>query len=175
MTQPTQRHFRWKRTLLAVAVLWIVIPVFVVRAFRDKDPVLIARVKAFNRRWFNPWILRHAGHGWWYAARLEHRGRTSGALYATPIVAEPVREGFLIPLPYGRDVDWARNLLHAGEGVLQAHDVRYRVGNPRIVPLADVEAELPWLMPIGARLCGIADFIRVDVLPSLTAEVPPPA
>jgi deazaflavin-dependent oxidoreductase (nitroreductase family) len=175
MDSPRRQTIRGKPILVAVAVLWIVIPVFVVRAFRDKDPVLIARVKTFNRRWFNPWMLRHAGNGWWYAARLEHRGRTSGALYATPIVAEPVREGFLIPLPYGRDIDWARNLLHAGEGVLQAHDVRYRVGNPRIVPLADVETELPRLMPIAARLYGIADFLRVDVLPSLTAEVPPPA
>jgi deazaflavin-dependent oxidoreductase (nitroreductase family) len=175
MDSPRRQTIRGKPILVAVAVLWIVIPVFVVRAFRDKDPVLIARVKAFNRRWFNPWMIRHAGHGWWYAARLEHCGRTSGALYATPIVAEPVREGFLIPLPYGRDVDWARNLLHAGEGVLQAHDVRYRVGNPRIVPLPDVEAELPRLVPIAARLYGIADFLRVDVLPSLTAEVPPPA
>jgi hypothetical protein len=175
MNDPRTRSTRWKAALLAVLAAWIVLRIVVIRAFREKNPAVIGRVKAFNRRWFNPWMLRYAGHGRWYAARLEHRGRTTGALHATPVVAEPVREGFLIPLPYGRDVDWVHNLFHEGNGVLQYHDVRYHIGNPRIVPFSAVQAELPWLMRTVARLYGIDNFSRVDVLPSLTAEVSLPA
>lgn len=174
MSQPTSRPSLWKIIVLAIAAVWILLRVGVIRAFREQNPAVINRVKTLNRRWFNPWMLRYAGHGWSYAARLEHRGRKSGALHATPLWVEPVAGGFLIPMPYGRNVDWARNLLHADAGVLQDHDVRYPVGNPRIVPTNTVEPELPRLIRLVAHLYGIRDFVRVDVLPSLTAEVPPP-
>jgi hypothetical protein len=93
----------------------------------------------------------------------------------TPLLAEPVHEGFIMALPYGKDADWARNLLHAGEGVLQHHGVRYRVGNPRFVSAGDAPPETPLHLRGIAAALGLPAYLRVDVLPSLTAEVPPPA
>jgi hypothetical protein len=58
-------------------------------------------------------------------------------------VAKPVTGGYAVPLPYGRDVDWLRNLEAAGRARLQVDGQRYRVANPRIVPLAEIEAQLP--------------------------------
>jgi deazaflavin-dependent oxidoreductase (nitroreductase family) len=144
--------------LLRAVGLWV---------FRTRNPAVIGRVKQFNRRWLNPWMLRHAGGRHWYAGRLEHRGRSTGSQYATPLWVDPVSEGFVMPLPYGRDVDWARNLLAAGEAVLQDHGVRYRVGNPRIVPSHDVLPELSGFTRRMLRLYGIDDIIRVDVLPNI--------
>jgi deazaflavin-dependent oxidoreductase (nitroreductase family) len=43
-----------------------------------------------------------------------HRGRTAGLLYRTPVTAFPYRDGFLIALTYGRDVDWVKNVIAEG-------------------------------------------------------------
>ena len=141
-------------------------------AFRTQNPVVIKRIKRFNHRWLNPWMLQLAGGPHWYAGRLEHRGRRTGRPYATPLWVDPVPGGFAMPLPYGRDVDWARNLLAAGEGVLQDHGVRYHVGNPRIVAAADLLPELPLVAHRIVATYGIRDFMRVDVLPGAVPAIP---
>ena len=83
--------------------------------------------------------------------------------------------GFIVTLPYGRDADWATNLLAAGDGVLQFQGVRYRIGQPRIMPAAALLVEMPLAMQLATRLLGTRDAMRVDVEPGLTAEIPPPA
>lgn len=133
--------------------------------FRTRNPAVMSQIKLFNHRWLNPVMLHFAGGPHWYAGRLEHRGRLTGRPYATPLVANPVPGGFALPLPYGRDVDWARNLLAAGEGVLQDHGVRTRVGNPRIVPAVELLPELPLVTHRVIATYGIRDFMRVDALP----------
>jgi hypothetical protein len=45
-----------------------------------------------------------------------HRGRKSGNLHRTPILAFPIIEGFDFALTYGRNVDWVKNLLAGGSG-----------------------------------------------------------
>nr|WP_324679268.1 hypothetical protein [Mycobacterium sp. 663a-19] len=67
---------------------------------------LLNAVRASNRHLLNPLMLRLAGHTHWYAAAIRHTGRRSGKQYATPVVAERVPDGFVIPLPYGTRVDW---------------------------------------------------------------------
>lgn len=141
--------------LLRLSALW---------AFRTQNPAVIRRIKQFNRRWLNPWMLHLAGRPHWYAGRLEHRGRQTGRPYATPLWVDPVPGGFAMPLPYGRDVDWARNLLAAGEGVLQDYGVRYRVGNPRIVAAQVLLPELPLFTQRIIATYGIREFVRVDAL-----------
>ena len=46
-------------------------------------------------------------------AVVHHVGRTSGRPYRTPVVAFSSALGFVIPMTYGRDVDWARNTVSA--------------------------------------------------------------
>lgn len=147
--------------------VWLLLRLGALLAVRSHQPAVIGPVKQFNRRWLNPWMLRRAGGRHWYAGQLEHRGRRTGRHYATPLWVDPVYEGLVMPMPYGRDVDWARNLLAAGEGVLQDHGVRYRVGNPRIVPSANLLPELPGLTRRMAAMYGIKHFMRVDVLPNI--------
>jgi deazaflavin-dependent oxidoreductase (nitroreductase family) len=128
-----------------------------------------------NRRWFNPLVLRFAGHEPWPVARLEHRGRTTGLFRATPVLAWPVAGGFVVAMPYGTDVDWARNLLHAGEGVLQYQGVRYRVGNPRIVPAREIGGDVPGAIASLVAASGMHHVARLEVLPGLTPEISLPA
>jgi hypothetical protein len=144
-------------------------------AIRGLAPEPMARIARVNRRWINPLILALIAGQRFGVARLEHRGRSSGALHATPILPAPVREGFVVALPYGRDVDWAQNLLRSGEGVLQHQGVRYRVGEPHIVPAVEALVELPAPIRALAGVFGPRDVLRVTILPNLTAETPPPA
>lgn len=172
--RPGRRSWR-SRAVRAVGIATISIFVCVVESLRDRPDAIPNRVRAFNRRWFNPWMLRLAGRGLWPVARFEHRGRRSGALHATPILAWPVAGGFIIPMPYGTDVDWAANLRHVGEASVKHHGVRYRVGQPRIVASRGSLPELPALIRRSLALSGVRHVMRVDILNSLTPAVNEPA
>ena len=66
-------------------------------------------VRTFNKHVLNPAMLLLAGREHWYAAALQHTGRRSGKTYTTPVVADRVVDGVIVPLPYGTGVDWLRN------------------------------------------------------------------
>lgn len=116
-------------------------------------------VRRFNKHALNP-VMRHlAGRRHFYASRLEHLGRRSGRAYTTPLVARPVPGGFALALPYGRDVDWCRNLLAAGRGVLDTDGARHEVAAPRIVGADEVVGDLT---PAWRRLLGgVPEFVVV--------------
>ena len=76
-------------------------------------------------------------------AVVHHVGRASGRQYRTPVVAFRSASGFVVPMTYCRDVDWARNLVRAGGGEVERLGRRYRLCNPRVVGLDVAGAELP--------------------------------
>lgn len=92
-----------------------------------------SRIRAFNKRVLNPLMLTVAGRRYWYAAALHHIGRRSGRAYTTPVVAEPVSGGFVIPLPYGTGVDWLRNIQATGRAGIDVHGRTYTVTDPRVI------------------------------------------
>ncbi len=133
-------------------------------------------MRAFNKRVhkrvLNPLVLGVAGrrHSADYAI-LRHVGRRSGRPYATPVVAHPVADGFLIALPYGPDVAWCGNLQAAGRGSLQWHGKRYEVGSPEVL---DASAALPLLPDRVQRALGpfhIGQFLRLRCLTTVSAEL----
>ena len=175
--QSQRRPWRpWRsKTTWAIVIAAIVVGVRGAEAQDPRKNSFRDQVRRFNRRWFNPLVLHLAGRSPWPVVRLEHRGRRSGALRATPVLAWPVAGGFLVPMPYGTDVDWAKNLRHAGGGVLQFHGVRYRVGRPRIVLARDALGDLLFPADSLVGVAGVRHVMRVDVLASLTPEVSLPA
>lgn len=54
-------------------------------------------------------------------AIVRHVGRRSGKVYETPIIVAPVKDGFVIELSYGHDVDWHKNVLAAGSCTILRH------------------------------------------------------
>ncbi len=158
-----------------LAIALVVLSGFAVRGLGRTSPAVHEGIRGFNRDWANPIVLRLADRLPLGVARLEYRGRRTGAPYATPVRVWAVTGGFVIPMPYGMDVDWAKNLGHAGVGVLQREGVRYRVGAPRIMPTAEALDALPFVSGRLLGLLGIRHVTRVDVLPSLTTEVSLPA
>ena len=123
-------------------------------------------VRVFNKRLLNPLMMRLAGRKYWYASVIEHTGRRSGKRYATPVVTHRVPDGFVIPLPYGVNVDWLRNVLAAGHATVRAHGQTYRVVQPEII---SAEATAPKLRPQRRRtydLFGVKNYLQVKSEPT---------
>src|SRR5512144_784708 len=75
-------------------------------------------MRSVNRVLTNPLMMTFAGVVPPLAI-VHHVGRKSGKHYRTPVVAFPTETGMVIPMTYGRDVDWARNLVAAGGGEIE--------------------------------------------------------
>jgi len=107
-----------------------------------------------NRRAFNS---RALARGTWPV--LRHVGRVSGRTFRTPVGAVPVEGGYVINIVYGRRTDWLRNVLAAGECVLEVDGQERACVRPRIVALADVGRVGP-----VERSLRITEGLRLDVV-----------
>lgn len=88
-------------------------------------------------------------------AVVHHVGRKSQRAYQTPVMAFRTNAGFAIAMTYGRDVDWARNLLAANGGEIEQFGRRVPVRNPRMV---ESQAAYPLLPALVRPALEAADF-----------------
>lgn len=123
-------------------------------------------VRAFNRRVLNPIMVKKAGRGNWCASTIETTGRKTGLTRWTPVMADPVVGGFIIPLPYGTEVDWLRNAMVAGAATVHRQDVAFPVD--RFEVMTGVEAAPLLSNPRRAayRLTGVDRFLRTHLADS---------
>ena len=84
-------------------------------------------------------------------AILRHMGRKSGAVYRTPIIGFAYGDEFAVPLLYGEQSDWARNLIAADGGVLERKGRQYVLQAPRVVDSTSVP-----IRGIGGRYVRLA-------------------
>jgi deazaflavin-dependent oxidoreductase (nitroreductase family) len=89
------------------------------------------------RKLDNPVWLKMAGKPKSHLAALYHIGRKTGKDYATPVWANRAGQSVFVPLPYGTEVDWCRNVLAAGGCTLDHDGLRYEAVAPVIVPAAE--------------------------------------
>jgi deazaflavin-dependent oxidoreductase (nitroreductase family) len=123
-------------------------------------------VRTFNKYILNPAMLQLAGRKHWYAAVIRHTGRHSGKNYSTPVVADRVADGFILPLPYGTHVDWLRNVLVDGAATIKVGGETFRVVEPEII---DAATAAPQLSPKRRRAFerfGIDKFVKVTLAPT---------
>jgi deazaflavin-dependent oxidoreductase (nitroreductase family) len=73
----------------------------------------------------NPLTRRLARSSFGPFAIVRHVGRRSGKRYETPIIVAPVKDGFVIELTYGPDVDWHKNVVAAGGCTMIWHGKEY--------------------------------------------------
>jgi hypothetical protein len=78
------------------------------------------------------------------------------------VVAIRSRDGFVIPMTYGRDVDWARNIVRAGGCELERLGRRTRLRKPRIVGLRTAEPRLPAVTRPLFRATNFPGFVLLD-------------
>ena len=118
-------------------------------------------------RVLNPAMRRLAGRRHPALARLEHRGRRSGHDYVTPVSARLTAGTFLVPLTFGDQSDWCRNVLNAGGCSIRWRGDDHHAVNPRVVDRQAVDR--PTLRaafnPIERamfRVLGIKKFLLLD-------------
>jgi deazaflavin-dependent oxidoreductase (nitroreductase family) len=66
-------------------------------------------------------------------AMVEYRGRKSGKLYHTPLAVHRTADGFVFPIPFGRETQWPKNVIAAGGCSVRWDGRTFRVGAPEIV------------------------------------------
>ncbi|MBF6170510.1 nitroreductase family deazaflavin-dependent oxidoreductase [Nocardia blacklockiae] len=79
-------------------------------------------------------------------AIVVHRGRRSGRVYRTPITLFSQDGTYRIALTYGREVDWLKNILAAGEFELETGGRTVTVRDP----VVRHDARVSWAPP-GVR------------------------
>ncbi len=117
---------------------------------------------------FNPLVRKMAGRSHMkMAALVLHRGRTSGRRYATPASARLHGDEFLVPLTFGSESDWSRNLRAAGGGRIRWQGREYEVADPEIWLAKDIRPLFrdTFGAPTRAafRLIGIRSVMRLKV------------
>lgn len=117
-------------------------------------------IRTFNKHFLNPLTRRVAGSRGPYAA-VHHMGRRSGKVYTTPVAADRISDGFLIPLVYGPDVDWAKNVLAAGHASIDFEGKSYAITLPRIQPFAEAAPSLRRGLQLRYRFYGVKSFLHV--------------
>ena len=120
-------------------------------------------IRTSNKYLLNPVMLRLAGRRFWYASAVEHTGRRSGKTYSTPVVADRVGRDIIIPLPYGTQVDWVRNVLTAGKATVVRKGETLSAQAPEII---DATQALPLLPRTRRRTFDrvhIGHFLRMRV------------
>jgi deazaflavin-dependent oxidoreductase (nitroreductase family) len=152
-----------------VVVVWAVETALTVWAWRSRNPRALSLIKRFNKYVINPLMLRVSGRSS-LSAIVHHVGRRSGTPYVTPVIAHQTHQDVIIPLPYGTDVDWLRNLLAAGQAVVDLGGSSLRVDKPAVVDIDDVVGLLPAPMVRTVRLNGAREALRLRVSESKPAS-----
>ena len=113
-------------------------------------------VKAAGTRFFPVW------------AAVEHRGRTSGRTYTTPVaIAASTTDALYIGLPWGPGTDWVRNLQAAGGGTVRWKGASYAVTEPTLV---SGEEPLAAAKSIRRRMLSrwkLDHFLRLHLAPGV--------
>jgi deazaflavin-dependent oxidoreductase (nitroreductase family) len=122
---------------------------------------VLDKVRTFNKHILNRFFMLFAGSSSTPFAIVHHVGRRSGKPYETPIIVQPVEDGFVIALTYGPQVDWYRNILAVGTCKIRWHDQDFLIDSfERIDPNKGRSA---FWQPFRAflRLIGLEDFVHM--------------
>lgn len=137
-----------------IVVEEIVETVLMMLAFRSGNPRAIRWLTWYHKHLTNPLMVRFFSGRSKHAALLHHVGRRSGKVYVTPVTAHRSEDTIIVPLPYGTEIDWLRNLQAAGEGVVKLDGRSVTVDEPEVVP---VDRVMPLLPSFVARIVRLHD------------------
>jgi deazaflavin-dependent oxidoreductase (nitroreductase family) len=116
----------------------------------------------------NPVMLKLAGrrHAM-IAAQVRHVGRKSGRRYVTPVGVGLTGGIMVIPLTFGNQSDWSRNIRAADGGSVRLNGVDYQVSKPELADWGQavpfVRAAFHPVMRAGFRMLGIRQFLLLTM------------
>jgi deazaflavin-dependent oxidoreductase (nitroreductase family) len=103
------------------------------------------------------------------AAEVRHVGRRSGRAYVTSAGARVHGDVAVIPLTFGNQSDWAKNVRAAGGCSLRVNGQEYTAVAPEFVDRGDAGLLKSAFGPVeraGFRLLGIKQYLRLRVVPT---------
>ncbi len=156
--------------ILAVVVTFAVVSTALhLWAWRRRNPQALRLVKLYHKYVENPVMIRFSQFG--ITATIHHVGRRSGTQYATPVVAHQSGQDVIIPLPYGTDIDWLRNLLAAGQAVVDLDGRSLAVEEPAVVGIDEVIDLLPIPMIRTVRFNGAREALLLQISQPAPASI----
>jgi len=124
---------------------------------------VLDRIRRFDRAVLNPGVSRFAGRLPGASVLIRHRGRATNRIYVTPLIAQRVANGFVIPLTYGDRTDWVKNVIADGRAQIRHHGIVYTVDKPVML---DEQTALPMLSPllrVPVRWFGMKRFLHLTI------------
>ncbi|MBI4672800.1 MAG: nitroreductase family deazaflavin-dependent oxidoreductase [Chloroflexi bacterium] len=115
----------------------------------------------FLKHIFNPLTRRIARTSFGPFAIVRHVGRRSGKQYETPIIVSPAKDGFVIELTYGPDVDWHKNVLAANGCTVVWHGKEFAVDKPEPLDTETGRAAFPPPQQLVLNLLGRKHFEKL--------------
>ncbi len=96
-------------------------------------------------------------------ATVEHRGRSTGRRYRSPVNVF-VRDGRAVfALTYGRDAQWVRNVMAAGECAIETRRRPLKLIEPEIVTDPDRQLVSP-LARLALAIMRVDDFLVMRII-----------
>jgi deazaflavin-dependent oxidoreductase (nitroreductase family) len=116
----------------------------------------------------NPLVRAGAGRRHFgMAAQIHHRGRRSGRVYVTPASARVQGDTFWIPLTFGTESDWCRNVRAAGGCRIKWRGIEYTATDPRLVTVdvarREARSAFKGYERLMFRMLRINHFLRLQV------------
>jgi len=114
----------------------------------------------------NPLIGKAAGRRHFgLAAQIRHTGRRSGRSYMTPASARISGDVVVIPLTFGSQSDWSRNVRAAGGCSIRLNGRDYDATRPELLSVTDVQPLVRSMFsPVeraAFRMLGIRQVMRL--------------
>jgi deazaflavin-dependent oxidoreductase (nitroreductase family) len=100
-------------------------------------------IRIFNKTIFNRITMALAKRGKGPFSIVCHKGRRSGRKFQTPVLASYHEDVIIIPLSYGEDVDWLKNVLAQGGCEIFRMDRKIDAVNPEVIESTHAFASLP--------------------------------
>ncbi|HEY7881655.1 MAG TPA: hypothetical protein VID31_12450 [Streptosporangiaceae bacterium] len=116
----------------------------------------------------NPLIRKLAGRRHFaMAAQIRHTGRRSGRSYVTPASARLSGDVVVIPLTFGNESDWSRNVRAAGGCSIRLNGQDYDTTQPELLRVTDVQPLVRSMFSpmerLSFRMLGIRQVMRLRV------------
>jgi deazaflavin-dependent oxidoreductase (nitroreductase family) len=162
-------RFRLITALAAGAVALLALPMLVKLAWAAAMRQSASRERSLQMAVRGNRIARKMA-GTRYASRLNsgvalltHVGRRSGRVYATPVSARPLGDGFVMPLAFGAEVDWYRNVRASGSCTLRWLGHEYALERPELIPIAEALDVYPPFARLCTRIAGTEQAVLLHV------------
>jgi deazaflavin-dependent oxidoreductase (nitroreductase family) len=133
-----------------------------------RPSVIVRLVMSPLSKILNPAVDKVAGRRFFATvAAIHHTGRRSGKSYVTSVGARVAGDVAIIPLTFGNQSDWVRNVRAAGNCGIRVSGKDYQAVRPQILNWADtkslVRAEFNTLERVVFRALGIKQFMRLEI------------